>query len=563
MSPNRASIIQGTFIAGAPRRPARRPGAAQARMPVVQANGANRIMPLEPGQLDLGSSVGKPLPAPVQRKMEALFGEDFSDVRIHSGSQAHAIGAIAFTLGSSIYFAPGRYSPDTPHGQNLLGHELTHVVQQRAGRVRNPLGSGLTVVQDHALEAEADRMGARAAIVTPVQPHTNAVQMKEKSRPAGPPAYRPAQTPRTPASPVQKAPNAPAHRPAAPAAYRPQTPGRVRQTAPQGALQATMEVNNAPVTSLATAWAQITAEPAPAAGWTSKYKDRLKLWIKRKDVYSAAQWYMTAQSWTFATWQEAARQLIAHVESRPNRKREGDLAQRARKSAKLRTDLVAAMRAIEAWITLSYPGAIQVTTYSGAIKNYAGIWQYLEAFKGQYRNWYPNGKIHARMQHPLTNHMSTNFVMLREIFYALSSITHVGGVAVAIDVRPQGARHGLDALHQPVRIDKEPTNPHGETRRADFTPESAHPWVQNAQVQNLPLGAGASNTTDGILYMANMAGVTPDGKAAIAWAAFVFWNKRYYKIQGYGHTFHEVMDVAHEEHGVAYAGTLPALTAVP
>jgi len=167
MSLNRASVIQGTFIAGAPRRAARTPGAAQARMPVTQANGANRIIPLEPGQLDLGSSVGKPLPAQVQRKMEALFGEDFSDVRIHSGSQAPAIGAIAFTLGSSIYFAPGHYSPDTPHGQHLLGHELTHVVQQRAGRVRNPQGSGLTVVQDHALEAEADRMGARAAVFTP------------------------------------------------------------------------------------------------------------------------------------------------------------------------------------------------------------------------------------------------------------------------------------------------------------------------------------------------------------------------------------------------------------
>jgi hypothetical protein len=40
---------------------------------------------------------------------------------------------------------------------------LAHVVQQRAGRVRNPLGSGLAVVQDKALEAEADRLGRQAA----------------------------------------------------------------------------------------------------------------------------------------------------------------------------------------------------------------------------------------------------------------------------------------------------------------------------------------------------------------------------------------------------------------
>jgi len=133
----------------------------------IQRHGGAEIIPLDASALNLASSAGRPMPAPVQRKMEALFGEDFSDVRIHSGPQAHAIGAIAFTLGSNIYFAPGHYSPDTPHGHQLLGHELTHVVQQRSGRVRNPQGAGLAVVQDHALEAEAERMGARAATFTP------------------------------------------------------------------------------------------------------------------------------------------------------------------------------------------------------------------------------------------------------------------------------------------------------------------------------------------------------------------------------------------------------------
>jgi hypothetical protein len=82
---------------------------------------------------------------------------------VHIGQQAERIGAIAFTTGNDVYFAPGRYQPDTVQGQQLLGHELAYVVQQRAGRVRNPLGSGLAVVQDRALEAEADRMGQRTA----------------------------------------------------------------------------------------------------------------------------------------------------------------------------------------------------------------------------------------------------------------------------------------------------------------------------------------------------------------------------------------------------------------
>ena len=109
-------------------------------------------------------SGGWPLPREVQTKMESALGANFSDVRIHVGPEATAIGAIAFTWGTDIHFAPGQYNPHTHEGQALLGHELTHVVQQRAGRVANPFGSGVAVVQDLALEAEADRMGRQAAM---------------------------------------------------------------------------------------------------------------------------------------------------------------------------------------------------------------------------------------------------------------------------------------------------------------------------------------------------------------------------------------------------------------
>jgi Domain of unknown function (DUF4157) len=117
---------------------------------------------VEGHQLGLVSSGGRVLPDAVCSKMETMLGADFSNVRVHVGPQAERIGAIAFTVGSDIYFAPGRYQPNTMQGQQLLGHELAHVVQQREGRVRNPLGSGLAVVQDHALEAEADRLGRLA-----------------------------------------------------------------------------------------------------------------------------------------------------------------------------------------------------------------------------------------------------------------------------------------------------------------------------------------------------------------------------------------------------------------
>ncbi len=89
-----------------------------------------RVQPAPP-QL----TTGYPLPASVRHNMEASFGQDFSNVRVHHGHEATMLGAETFTRGEDIHFAPGAYEPNSPRGQELLGHELTHVVQQRQGRV--------------------------------------------------------------------------------------------------------------------------------------------------------------------------------------------------------------------------------------------------------------------------------------------------------------------------------------------------------------------------------------------------------------------------------------------
>jgi hypothetical protein len=105
---------------------------------------------------------GEALPAAVRTKMEASFGADFSAVRVHQGPQAQQFGALAFARGDQIFFQPGRYQPETAAGQELLGHELAHVVQQRGGRVDGAQGKG-GVNADAGLEAEADAHGAKAA----------------------------------------------------------------------------------------------------------------------------------------------------------------------------------------------------------------------------------------------------------------------------------------------------------------------------------------------------------------------------------------------------------------
>jgi hypothetical protein len=107
---------------------------------------------------------GRSLPEILLRKMEAAFKTDFSAVRVHADGKAESIGANAFTQGNAIHFARGKYQPGSGSGQALIGHELTHVVQQRTGQTLAPQGQGTPINRDRALEAEADAQGHRAAM---------------------------------------------------------------------------------------------------------------------------------------------------------------------------------------------------------------------------------------------------------------------------------------------------------------------------------------------------------------------------------------------------------------
>jgi hypothetical protein len=127
---------------------------------------------------------GEPLAMAVRQKMEALFHSSFADVRVHVDQAPQSLGALAFTHGSHIHFAPGQYNVSTAQGQQLLGHELAHVVQQRTSRVRNPFGSGTAVVHDAALEAEAHALARRAGQMLQTLPATPPRQLKTAPPPA-------------------------------------------------------------------------------------------------------------------------------------------------------------------------------------------------------------------------------------------------------------------------------------------------------------------------------------------------------------------------------------------
>ncbi|MDR6552034.1 DUF4157 domain-containing protein [Paenibacillus qinlingensis] len=89
-------------------------------------------------QIKAKQGSGSKMDASIQAKMESAFKADFSNVNIHNDSESskinRSIGAEAFATGNDVFFREGRYNPDTREGQELLGHELTHVVQQRGGK---------------------------------------------------------------------------------------------------------------------------------------------------------------------------------------------------------------------------------------------------------------------------------------------------------------------------------------------------------------------------------------------------------------------------------------------
>jgi hypothetical protein len=102
---------------------------------------------------------GSPLPANVRSYYEPRFGRDFSGVRVHTGGEAadsaRGLRARAFTLGSDIVFGSGHYAPQTADGQQLLAHELTHVVQQ-GGAAAGERGGSLGVTSSTARVARDD-----------------------------------------------------------------------------------------------------------------------------------------------------------------------------------------------------------------------------------------------------------------------------------------------------------------------------------------------------------------------------------------------------------------------
>ena len=116
----------------------------------------------------IGRGGGMPMDPALRGQMESSLGQDFGDVRVHTdqaaSDSARAVGAQAYTVGNEIVFGSGRYDPASTAGQKTIAHELTHVVQQKAGPVDGTPAPGGISISDPGdrFEQEAERASERA-----------------------------------------------------------------------------------------------------------------------------------------------------------------------------------------------------------------------------------------------------------------------------------------------------------------------------------------------------------------------------------------------------------------
>ena len=110
--------------------------------PTVMRHGGVGGGGIDPGveqsiQGERGSGQG--LSEKIKEPMERAFGADFSGVKVHTDGNANQLNrslhSRAFATGQDIFFKQGEYNPGSGEGQELIAHELTHVLQQ-SGRVQ-------------------------------------------------------------------------------------------------------------------------------------------------------------------------------------------------------------------------------------------------------------------------------------------------------------------------------------------------------------------------------------------------------------------------------------------
>lgn len=140
----------------------------EGQKPPIQA----KQRPVQRNQGNGSSGGGNVNEAQVKANVSALTGTDVTSANVvYNSSQPTQLHAEATAQGNDVHLAPGK--------EKHLGHELTHVAQQKQGRVKPTVQANngkVNINDDPRLEKEADDIGAQAMQMkteNPVQAKTS------------------------------------------------------------------------------------------------------------------------------------------------------------------------------------------------------------------------------------------------------------------------------------------------------------------------------------------------------------------------------------------------------
>jgi hypothetical protein len=162
-----------------PLRPAIGNAALQRLLPSLPPSGPATVDETVARAIHAKRGLGRPLDAGVQRELGKSMGHDFSDVNVHTDSEAdqlnRAVHAEAFTTGKDVFFREGKYDPGSNSGKKLLAHELTHVVQQRDAPPKHEL-----TLSDPGDASERQASAAADSVTSPAPAPAAGVARQEK-----------------------------------------------------------------------------------------------------------------------------------------------------------------------------------------------------------------------------------------------------------------------------------------------------------------------------------------------------------------------------------------------
>jgi hypothetical protein len=142
----------------------------------LQSSGAGgSVTPAIAAAINQAQGQGRALDSGLQNRFSQAMGADFSQVRIHTDTQANqlsqSLSARAFTTGQDVFFNQGEYRPRSRSGQELIAHELTHVTQQQGTSIQRAYIQRDEIQEDEsAMEAlyksKYKRIGSRRMFLT-------------------------------------------------------------------------------------------------------------------------------------------------------------------------------------------------------------------------------------------------------------------------------------------------------------------------------------------------------------------------------------------------------------